>query len=75
MSPKSGGRFSVTGVSGVAGTTHNTALHRPSSMAAAARHTIATALAPPRSTSSAKFAFTPRYSMTVEGTKICDSCR
>jgi hypothetical protein len=33
------------------------------------------ALAPPRSTSSAKFAPTPRYSAIVDGTKISDSAR
>jgi hypothetical protein len=67
-----GGFLSLKGVNGVPGSTHSTALQRPSSIAAAARHTIAAALAPPRSTISAKFTFTPRYSAIVDGAKDPD---
>src|SRR6478735_9535002 len=55
------------------GAAQTTTSHRPSSMAAAARHTMPIGVAPPRSTRSAKLTFHPRYSATVEGTNISDS--
>src|SRR3954451_11343788 len=55
------------------GAAHTTTSHRPSSIAAAARHTMPIGVAPPRSTRSAKLTFQPRYSATVDGTNISDS--
>ena len=52
------------------GMTHSTVLHNPSSMAAAARQTMPTELAPPRSTTSAKSMDTPRYSAAMAGTNM-----
>src|SRR6476660_3261519 len=47
---------------------HTTTSQSPSSTAAAARHTIPTAVAPPRSMRSAKFTDQPQYSAIVAGT-------
>ena len=44
-----------------------TTSHKPSSIAAAARHTMPTEEAPPRSSRSAKFTDQPQYSATVAG--------
>ncbi len=52
---------------------HTTTLQIPSSMAAAARHTMPTADAPPRSVRSAKLTFHPQYSASVAGTNMLDS--
>ena len=69
------GFFLEDGVMYRAGNAHKTASQMPSSIAAAARQTMAAALAPPRSTCSANRAPTPRYSAMVDGTKISDSAR
>src|SRR5262245_26086286 len=45
----------------------------PTSIAAAARHTMPAPVAPPRSTTSPKFARTPRYSAAADGPNIGDS--
>ena len=66
--------FGSDGV-GRPGAAQTTTSHRPNSMAAAARHTMPTGVAPPRSTRSAKFTCQPRYSATVDGTNISDSRR
>lgn len=52
------------------GITQSTAWQIPSSMAAAARQIMPTAVVPPRSTTSAKFSATPRYSAAMAGTKL-----
>ncbi len=57
------------------GSTHSTARHSPSCIAAAARHAMATALVPPRSTVSAKPTCSPRYSATTAGTKAVASLK
>src|SRR3954451_18371328 len=63
-----GTRGSGRGGRGCPTVAHTTTSHRPSSIAAAARHTIPTAVAPPRSMRSAKFTDQPQYSATVAGT-------
>ena len=60
---------------GRAGAAHTTTSHRPSSIAAAARHNMPMGLAPPMSTRSAKLTLQPQYSATVAGTKSVDSRR
>ncbi len=52
---------------------HTTTSHSPSSMAAAARHTMPTDEAPPRSSRSAKFTENPQYSAIVAGWNCSDS--
>ena len=67
------GMFAASDGVGRLGAAHTTTSHRPSSMAAAARHTMPIGVAPPRSTRSAKLTPQPRYSATVDGTNISDS--
>src|SRR6185503_8857779 len=67
------GAFAASDGVGRLGAAHTTTSHRPSSIAAAARHTMPIGVAPPRSTRSAKLTPHPRYSATVDGTNISDS--
>ena len=67
------GRCSDRGISSDPGTTASTASQTPNSTAAAARHTMPAAVAPPRSTRSPKSSGRPRYSESVAGANMSDS--
>ena len=66
------GRFGGAG-DGCITVVHTTTSHSPSSIAAAARHTMPTEDAPPRSRRSAKFTENPQYSAIVAGWNCADS--